>query len=73
MTLYYGRYNGNGRKMVQEMELLLKCMHCYFQMNPIALDSVMCKLVDINPEFVPTMKPGKEWGLGTYLYDEIEK
>ncbi len=43
-----------------------------FSDDPIALDSVMCKLVDINPEFVPTMKPGKEWGLGTYLYDEIE-
>jgi uncharacterized protein (DUF362 family)/Pyruvate/2-oxoacid:ferredoxin oxidoreductase delta subunit len=43
-----------------------------FSLDPVALDAVMCRLIDINPEFVPTMKPGREWGLGTYLTEEIE-
>lgn len=40
--------------------------------DPIALDATMCRLIDLNPEFVPTIKPGKEWGLGTYLPEEID-
>jgi uncharacterized protein (DUF362 family)/NAD-dependent dihydropyrimidine dehydrogenase PreA subunit len=40
--------------------------------DPIALDAVFCKLIKLNPDFVPTSKPGKEWGLGTYIDEEIE-
>ena len=40
--------------------------------DPIALDATLCRLIDLNPQNVPTIKPGKEWGLGTYLPDEIE-
>ena len=40
--------------------------------DPIALDATMCRLIDLNPEWVPTIRPGKEWGLGTYLAGEIE-
>jgi uncharacterized protein (DUF362 family)/Pyruvate/2-oxoacid:ferredoxin oxidoreductase delta subunit len=40
--------------------------------DPIALDATMCRLIDLKPEYVPTIKPGKEWGLGTYLAEEIE-
>jgi Pyruvate/2-oxoacid:ferredoxin oxidoreductase delta subunit len=43
-----------------------------FSKDPLAAEAVMCRLIDLNPEFVPTMKPGKEWGLGTYLPEEIE-
>jgi len=43
-----------------------------FSADPIALDATMCRIIDLNPEFVPTLKPGKEWGLGTYLCEEIE-
>ncbi len=40
--------------------------------DPLALDSVFCKLIKMNPEFIPTFKPGKEWGLGTYLDEDID-
>jgi Pyruvate/2-oxoacid:ferredoxin oxidoreductase delta subunit len=43
-----------------------------FSSDPIALDSTVCRIIDIDPEFVPTMKIGKEVGLGTYIEDEIE-
>lgn len=43
-----------------------------FSKDPIALDTVFCKLIDLNPEFVPTNTAGKELGLGTYLDNEIE-
>jgi uncharacterized protein (DUF362 family)/Pyruvate/2-oxoacid:ferredoxin oxidoreductase delta subunit len=43
-----------------------------FAQDPVALDAVMCRLIDLDPEYVPTMKPGREWGLGTYLPEEIE-
>ena len=40
--------------------------------DPVALDAVMCSLIELNPEYVPAMVPGREWGLGTYLPDEME-
>ena len=43
-----------------------------FSSDPVALDAVACRLVDLDLEHVPTMKPGREWGLGTYLSEEIE-
>jgi len=43
-----------------------------FSKDPIAAEAVMCRLIELNPEFVPTMRPGKDWGLGTYLPEEIE-
>ena len=43
-----------------------------FSADPIALDAVVCRLIDLDPESVPTMRPGREWGLGTYLPEEIE-
>ncbi len=43
-----------------------------FSADPVALDAVMCRLVDLDPLNVPTTRPGREWGLGTYLEDEIE-
>jgi uncharacterized protein (DUF362 family)/Pyruvate/2-oxoacid:ferredoxin oxidoreductase delta subunit len=43
-----------------------------FSADPVASEAVMCRLIGLNPEYVPTMKPAHEWGLGTYLSDEIE-
>jgi uncharacterized protein (DUF362 family)/Pyruvate/2-oxoacid:ferredoxin oxidoreductase delta subunit len=43
-----------------------------FSTDPVALDAVCCRLIDLDPEFVPTSKIGNEGGLGTYKPDEIE-
>jgi uncharacterized protein (DUF362 family)/Pyruvate/2-oxoacid:ferredoxin oxidoreductase delta subunit len=40
--------------------------------DPVALDATASRMIALNPEFVPTAGPGKEWGLGTYLSEEIE-
>ena len=43
-----------------------------FSPDPIALDATVCRLIHLNPAFVPTNPPGQEWGLGTYQESEIE-
>lgn len=43
-----------------------------FSTDPVAMDSAACKIINLNPEFVPTSKPGEEARLGTYRYDRIE-
>lgn len=40
--------------------------------DPIAMDAIACKLIDLNPAFVPTSEPGERAGLGTYHYENIE-
>lgn len=40
--------------------------------DPVALDSVACRIIDLDPEFVPTSRPGEESGLGTYHAENIE-
>jgi ferredoxin len=40
--------------------------------DPIALDAIACKIIDLNPAFVPTSEPGEKVGLGTYHYENIE-
>lgn len=40
--------------------------------DPVALDSIACKIIDLDPEHVPTSKPGEMAGLGTYHYENIE-
>jgi uncharacterized protein (DUF362 family)/Pyruvate/2-oxoacid:ferredoxin oxidoreductase delta subunit len=40
--------------------------------DPVALDAVFCRLIHLDPEHVPTMKPGAESGLGTYDDSQIE-
>ncbi|MFC1907626.1 DUF362 domain-containing protein, partial [Chloroflexota bacterium] len=35
-----------------------------FSRDPVALDSIACKIIDLKPEFVPTSKPGEKAGLG---------
>lgn len=57
-----GPRNGKPRKM----NVLL------FSSDPIAMDAIACKMIELNPEFVPTSKPGEKSGLGTYHYENIE-
>ena len=40
--------------------------------DPVALDAIACKMINLDPEFVPTSKPGEKSGLGTYHYENIE-
>lgn len=40
--------------------------------DPVALDATVCRMINLNPELVPTIRFGKETGLGTYLKDEID-
>jgi uncharacterized protein (DUF362 family) len=59
---------GNGPrsgKMKQLSVLLLS-------IDPIALDATACKIINLNPEFVPTSKLGEKAGLGTYHTENIE-
>ena len=57
-----GPRGGNPKKM----NILL------FSTDPIALDATVCRIIGLDPEFVPTIKIGSDVGLGTYLSDEIE-
>ena len=43
-----------------------------FSADPVALETVMCRLIDLDPAFVPTLQPGHDWGLGTNVEAEIE-
>jgi len=43
-----------------------------FSTDPIALDSIACKIIDMDPTLLPTSEPGERAGLGTYHYDNIE-
>jgi uncharacterized protein (DUF362 family)/Pyruvate/2-oxoacid:ferredoxin oxidoreductase delta subunit len=43
-----------------------------FSSDPVALDAVFCRLIDLSPEHVPTMKPAAACGMGTFLEPEIE-
>jgi len=45
--------------------------------DPVALDSVFCRLVDVNPDRIPTITFGEKYGLGNYhnvelIGDELE-
>jgi uncharacterized protein (DUF362 family)/NAD-dependent dihydropyrimidine dehydrogenase PreA subunit len=39
--------------------------------DPVALDAVACKLINLNPRYVPTCPAGAEAGLGTFAFDDI--
>lgn len=40
--------------------------------DPVALDATVCRMIDVDPELVPTTKMGQEAGMGTYISDQIE-
>ncbi|MFC1919094.1 DUF362 domain-containing protein [Chloroflexota bacterium] len=43
-----------------------------FSDDPVAIDSIVCKIINLNPEYVPTSIPGEIAGLGTYHYENIK-
>ncbi len=57
-----GPRSGNPKKM----DLLI------FSSDPIALDATVCRIVNLDPGLVPTIKYGSEAGMGTYLEKDIE-
>ncbi|MBU2512030.1 DUF362 domain-containing protein [bacterium] len=58
---------GNGPRggKPKQMNVLL------FSRDPVALDATVCRLVDLDPQYVPTIQYGSETGAGVYLADEI--
>jgi uncharacterized protein (DUF362 family)/Pyruvate/2-oxoacid:ferredoxin oxidoreductase delta subunit len=40
--------------------------------DPVALDATACRMINLNPEIVPTSIPGERAGLGTYHNENIE-
>jgi uncharacterized protein (DUF362 family)/ferredoxin len=40
--------------------------------DPVALDATACSIIALNPEIVPTSKPGEKAVLGTYHFENIE-
>jgi len=40
--------------------------------DPIALDAIACKIINLDPKMVPTSEPGERAGLGTYHYESIQ-
>lgn len=40
--------------------------------DPIALDATICRMMNLDPEFVETIKAGYEVGMGTYFEEEID-
>ena len=59
---------GNGPRggKAKPMKVLL------FSADPVALDATVCRMVDIDPEFIPTIALGMQAGTGTWKKDEIE-
>jgi len=59
---------GNGPRSgkLKQLSVLL------VSIDPIALDAIACRIIDLNPEIVPTSKPGEKAGLGTYHIENIE-
>jgi uncharacterized protein (DUF362 family)/Pyruvate/2-oxoacid:ferredoxin oxidoreductase delta subunit len=58
--------NGPGAGDPRQLGVLL------FSTDPVALDAVMCRLVELNPLYMGSARPGRAWGVGTYREDEIE-
>jgi Pyruvate/2-oxoacid:ferredoxin oxidoreductase delta subunit len=59
---------GNGPRSgtVRPMNVLL------FSQDPVALDATVCRMIDLRPEFVPTVLIGHQTGAGTYLKSDIQ-
>lgn len=58
--------NGPGSGDPVPMNVLL------FSKDPVALDTVFCHLVYLDPELVPTNTQGAAMGIGTYNIEEID-
>jgi uncharacterized protein (DUF362 family)/NAD-dependent dihydropyrimidine dehydrogenase PreA subunit len=48
-------------------------MNCIIMSSdPVAIDSAFCRMINLDPVLVPTIKYGRIAGLGTYLPEELE-
>ena len=59
---------GNGPRSGKPKQLSV----LLFSSDPIAIDSIACKIINLDPESVPTSKPGEQANLGVYHYESIE-
>ena len=59
---------GNGPRSGKPKQLSVLLLSA----DPIALDATACRIIDLQPEVVPTAKPGEKAGLGTYHFENIE-
>jgi len=59
---------GNGPRggKMRNLKILL------FSRDPVALDATACRIINLDPEVVPTSKPGEKAGLGTYHAENID-
>jgi uncharacterized protein (DUF362 family)/Pyruvate/2-oxoacid:ferredoxin oxidoreductase delta subunit len=59
---------GNGPRggKPKKMDVLL------LSSDPIAVDATACRIIDLDPEAVPTSRAGEKAGLGTYHSENIE-
>ena len=59
---------GNGPRSgrLKQLRILL------LSSDPIAIDATACRIIDLDPEIVPTSKPGEKGGLGTYHMENIQ-
>jgi len=58
--------NGPRNGKLKQLNVLL------LSSDPIALDATACRIIDLDPEIVPTSKPGEKAGLGSYHVENIE-
>jgi len=50
-----------------------KPMNCIIvSQDPVAVDATFCRMIGLDPSWIPTNSYGKKEGLGTWLADEIE-
>ncbi|MCX6012284.1 MAG: DUF362 domain-containing protein [Chloroflexi bacterium] len=59
---------GNGPRSGKPEQLSVLLLSC----DPVALDATACRIINLDPEIVPTSKPGEKAGLGTYHIENIE-
>ena len=59
---------GNGPRSGQPRKLDVLLLSS----DPIAIDATACRIIDLDPEFVPTSKLGEKARLGTYHIEKIE-
>jgi uncharacterized protein (DUF362 family)/Pyruvate/2-oxoacid:ferredoxin oxidoreductase delta subunit len=57
--------NGPGSGSPRKMKVLL------LSSDPVALDAVFCRLIHLPAQYVPTMKPAADSGLGTFAAEKI--
>ena len=59
---------GNGPRSGKPKQLKVLLLSA----DPVALDATACRIIDIDPEIVPTAKLGEKANLGTYHKENIE-